>query len=72
MKVQSVQCRLGATSVTLITSHQTIIDYLRYFYRLLDGAGSTSDWVVEAVVGPVDDTMTTNRWGVSYAADPAF
>ncbi len=71
MKVRTIQCRLGVTSVTLITNHQTVIDYLRDFYRISDDAGSAGDWTVEAIVGPADDTMTTNRWGVSHAADPA-
>lgn len=71
MRAQTVQCRLGVTSVTLITNHQAVINYLHDFYRIIDDAGGTGDWTVEAIVGPADDTMTTNQWGVSHAANPA-
>lgn len=67
--MRTVTAHLGPTDATVDTDHEAVLDYLRHFYPLTDGAAS-GDWTVEAVVGPVNRAMTLNRWGVGYAADP--
>jgi hypothetical protein len=69
MRPRTLRCDLGPTSVTLVTNHQAVVDYLHNFYTLVEDRAAAGAWVVEAVVGPVPDTMTVNRWGVGYAAD---
>jgi hypothetical protein len=70
MGVCTVTCQLGPTRATLVTNSRAVVDYLRNFYPVTDGAAGGA-WVVEATVGPTDHSMITNVWGVGYAADPS-
>lgn len=47
-----------------------MLTYLSDFYTLTDGASAIDEWLVEAIVGPADDSMDTNAWGVSYSSNP--
>jgi hypothetical protein len=65
---RAVTCHLGPTRATLVTNSRAVVDYLRNFYPVTDGAADGA-WVVEATVGPIDHAMVTNERGVGYAAD---
>ncbi len=70
MKLRTFTCRLGPTSATLVANDESVLTYLRDFYTLTEGASAADEWLVEAIVGPADDSMTANAWGVSYSSNP--
>jgi hypothetical protein len=65
MKRLTATCQLGPTSATVMTNHPAVVDHLREFYTVRDGA-ENREWLIEAMVGPPDESVITNPWGVSY------
>jgi hypothetical protein len=68
MKLHTLNCQLGLTSVTVVTNHRPVLDYLCSYYAVTDDEPSPGQWTIEALVGQPEPAMSINAWGVAYQA----
>ena len=66
MTLYTLNCRLDSTSVTVVTNHRHVSDYLRGYYAVTDDEPAPGQWIVESLVGQAEPSMDTNAWGVAY------